>query len=291
MAKHLKPPENTRGKGLWLAVLLGSAALLVGAVVFLLLQTKPAAGDKNGVASETTLPVLQEQESMNGDSAGPAQASETAEVPNEQTEPTEPLPDNPIDWAYYTDINPDVYAWIYVPNTGIDLPVLQSQGEEDDNLYLHHDMYGNYLFAGEIYSQKKNAKDFSDPVTVLYGHNMKREGERFTNLLYFQDADFFDANEFFYIYTPGHILTYRIVSAHSFDTRHILNTFDLDTEEGFQEYIDTILSPRTMIVNLREGAEVTTEDHIVTLSTCTYTTSGKIRYLIQGVLTDDQPTN
>lgn len=284
MAKYTKETENNSKRGVWIAVLLGSAVLVIGAVVLLLTQTRKAPVDNSGIAAETTLPSISEQPEANITT----EPSEEIEAP---TEATEPLPDNPIDWEHYTDINPDVYAWIYVPNTGIDLPVLQSQGEEDDNLYLHHDINGNYLFAGEIYSQKKNARDFSDPVTVLYGHNMKREGERFTNLLYFQDEDFFDENEFFYIYTPGHILTYRIVSAHAFDTRHILNTYDFSKEEEFQEYLDTILDPRTMIVNVREGVELTTDDRIVTLSTCTYTASGKIRYLIQGVLTDDQPTN
>ena len=284
MAKYTKETENNSKRGVWIAVLLGSAVLVIGAVVLLLTQTRKAPVDNSGIAAETTLPSISEQPEVEG----MTEPSDGTEAP---TEATEPLPDNPIDWEHYTDINPDVYAWIYVPNTGIDLPVLQSQGEEDDNLYLHHDINGNYLFAGEIYSQKKNARDFSDPVTVLYGHNMKREGERFTNLLYFQDEDFFDENEFFYIYTPGHILTYRIVSAHAFDTRHILNTYDFSKEEDFQEYLDTILDPRTMIVNVREGVELTTDDRIVTLSTCTYTASGKIRYLIQGVLTDDQPTN
>ncbi len=276
MAKHLKTKQGK--KGIWIAVLLVSAALLIAALVFLLPQLLPAPEDKAGVAAATALPSETETEA-------PAQAAE------ESTETEEPaLAENPIDWKYYQDINEDVYAWIYIPETGIDLPVLQSQGPEDDNLYLHHDINRNYLFAGEIYSQKKNAKDFSDPVTVLYGHNMKKEGERFTNLLYFEDEEFFNDNEFFYIYTPGHILTYRIFSAHGFDTRHILNNFDFSTEEGFREYITTILSPRSMIVNIREGVTISVEDHIVTLSTCAYVGTEKIRYLVHGVLVDDQLT-
>lgn len=287
MGKFVKETEKKRSAGRWVVLLLISSVLIVGAVTLLILQLRSAPEDKTGVETATTLPTYTEEASESAVSA----PSEPEATVTPEAETTEPLPDNPIDWGYYTDINPDVYAWIYVPNTGIDLPVLQAQGEEDDNLYLHHDINGNYLFAGEIYSQKANAKDFSDPVTVLYGHNMKREGERFTNLLYFQDEAFFNENEFFYIYTPGHILTYRILSAHAYDTRHILNTFDFSKEEDLQEYHDTILSPRTVIVNVREGAELAPDDRIVTLSTCTYTASGKIRYLIQGVLVDDQQTN
>lgn len=287
MANYVHETEKKPKKGVWILVLALSLALVIGAVVVFVILSRPASTDRAGVADETSLPSLVEPES----SATVTEALTEAPTEEPTEPPTEPLPDNPIDWDYYTGINPDVYAWIFVPETGIDLPVLQAQGEEDDNFYLHHDINGNYLFAGEVYSQKKNAKDFTDPVTVLYGHNMKREGERFTNLLYFQDEDFFRENEFFYIYTPGHILTYRIASAHSFDTRHILNTFDFTTKEGFQEYLDLILNPHTILANVREDVELSTEDCIVTLSTCTYIGGEKIRYLIQGVLVDDQPTN
>ena len=133
-----------------------------------------------------------------------------------------------------------------------------------------------------------NAKDFSDPVTVLYGHHML-DNSMFSTLYYFRDQQFFDTNEFFYIYTPGHILTYRIVSAHQYDERHILNSFDFSKEDVFREYLDEISNPRSMLADVRDGIQLTTEDRIVTLSTCI--SGGSMRYLVQGVLIDDQPTN
>ncbi len=277
MGKYSKEPTKKTGRGVWIAVLVVSLLVLVGAVILLLPQLLSAPAHSSGV-DEEALPTLTDAE--------PASA-----VPEEtDAEETRSLAENPIDWAEYTELNEDVYAWIVIPGTGIDLPVLQAHGEMDDNFYLHHDINGNYLFAGEIYSQKANAKDFTDRVTVLYGHNMKREGERFTNLLYFEDETFFQEHEFFYIYTPDRVYTYRIASAHAYDTRHILNNFDFGKDEDFQEYLDTILSPRTVIANVREGVELTLDDHIVTLSTCTYVNNDKIRYLVQGVLVDEQPT-
>ena len=80
------------------------------------------------------------------------------------------LADNPIDFDSLIEKNEDIYAWIYVPDTHINYPVVQSQ--TDDNFYLDHDIYGNYSFAGAIYSQVCNNKFFTDRVTVLYGHNM-----------------------------------------------------------------------------------------------------------------------
>ena len=70
-----------------------------------------------------------------------------------------------------------------------------------------------------------------------------------------------------------------------------VDNFDFSTEEGFREYLSTILSPRSMIVNIREGVTIGMDDHVVTLSTCAYVGAEKIRYLVHGVLIDDQPTD
>lgn len=220
------------------------------------------------------------------ESIAPSEETPThSQQPSESMQPL--LVENPIDFAGLQKLNPDAYAWIYIPNTDIDLPILQASLSKDDNFYMHHDIEGEYDFKGSIYSQRANKKDFSDPVTLLYGHRML-DKSMFSNLHYFRDDKFFDENRYFYIYTPGHILTYEIVSAHQYDERHILNSFNFAEPEVFQEYIDYILAPKTMVANVRQGVTVTTEDHIVTLSTCTE--GGSARYLVQGVLVNDERT-
>jgi sortase B len=106
-----------------------------------------------------------------------------------------------------------------------------------------------------------------------------------------RDDQFFREHEFFYLYTPGHILTYRIASAIQFDTRHILNCFDFSKDSVFQDWIQNyILEPKSMIRAVREGIEVTTDDKLVILSTCMDIGGVRYRYLIQGVLIQDEPT-
>ena len=46
-----------------------------------------------------------------------------------------------------------------------------------------------------------NKRDYSDRVTVLYGHNMAN-GSMFATLHRFYDADFFNQNRYIYVYTP-----------------------------------------------------------------------------------------
>ncbi len=221
--------------------------------------------------------------------------AETADTPTSteaepETEPvSEPeteLPPNPIDFDALMEKNPDVCAWITVPNTNIDYPILQSSDANDD-FYLNHGLDGQWDGNGSIYIQRLNNNQFLDRNTVIYGHNMLN-GSMFRTLHYFRDPDFFNANEFFTIYLPGHILTYRIFSAYRYDNRHILRSFDFSDTEVYRDYLNFATNPTSLIRNVREGVEVTTDDRIVTLSTCIG--SQAYRYLVQGVLIDDQPT-
>ncbi len=196
------------------------------------------------------------------------------------------LPDNPIDFAALQEQNPDVYAWIEIPGTEmINYPVVQPY-EEDDDFYLTHDWLKQYEDDGAIYSEKQNSKDFSDPNTVLYGHNM-RTGAMFRKLHNFKDKDFFEENKYIYIYTPGHILTYEIFAAYKSDNRHILNSYNFNDEEVFANYLKDIQNPASMVVNTRQ-VELTTESKILTLSTCI--NDKNYRYLVQGVLINDELT-
>ncbi len=285
-AKEEKKQSN---KTLWILILILALLLIaVGLGVYTWVyvsKTIDFSDYRNEPAETRPVPTatVPEEDSEQGDLIDPEATS-----PGAQPTETEPqLAENPIDFAGLQELNKDIYAWIYIPNTGIDLPVFQASADKDDNYYMYRNVKGEYEFKGSIYSQRLNKKDFSDPVTVLYGHHML-DDSMFSNLHYFMDKQFFRENEYFYIYTPGHILTYHIVSAHEYDERHILNSFDFKQERAFRDYLDYIMAPRTMVAYVRESVVLTTEDRIVTLSTCTE--GGSARYLVQGVLISDEPT-
>ena len=67
--------------------------------------------------------------------------------------------------------NPDIYAWLYIPGTDINYPVCQST---NDVYYLTHNTQGGLDANGALYTESAyNGKGFTDPVTVIYGHNMR----------------------------------------------------------------------------------------------------------------------
>ena len=123
--------------------------------------------------------------------------------------------------------------------------------------------------------------------TVLYGHYMAN-GMMFADLHKFRKADFFQQHDTLYIYTPGHILTYRIYAAFVYDNRHILNSFDFSNPFEYQAFLSQTLNPSSMRRQVRDGVTVTTDDRIITLSTCTGKSTE--RYLVEGVLIHDQRT-
>lgn len=123
-------------------------------------------------------------------------ATETAETETATEEQSEVIP---VKFEELQAVNPDIYAWITVPGTVIDYPILQHAS--DNTYYLMHNIDGSYGYPGCIYTENMNSKDFTDNNTVIYGHNMKN-GSMFAQLHKFEDPDFFNENREVLIYLP-----------------------------------------------------------------------------------------
>ncbi len=170
-----------------------------------------------------------------------------------------------IDFDAVKAVNPDVYAWIWIPGTNIDYPILQSE-TEDDAYYLNHTIERLEGLPGSIYTEKYNRTDFSDQVTVVYGHNMKN-GSMFADLHKYEDEEFFKNNPYVYIYLPdGKAWRYRIFAAVRFDDRYILGNYSFSDITDFQSYLDELRS--SISGNVDMNVEVTQDTGILTLSTC-----------------------
>ncbi len=194
--------------------------------------------------------------------------------------------DNPIDFAKVWEQNKDVYAWIQIPGTVIDYPILQHP--TDNFYYLNHNMDGTKGYPGCIYSEDYNQKDFSDFNTLLYGHNMKN-GTMFANLHHFSDAEFFEQNKEIYIYTPDKKYSYEIFGAYTYDDRHILSSFNFENIKICNDYIEEIFNRKDMSANFREDIKLTEDSKILTLSTCIKGKDDK-RFLVQAVLINEDET-
>ena len=210
-------------------------------------------------------------------------------APSEPAQPDEPapeLPDNPIDFASLQEEYPHVVGWIQVPDTNINYAITQSGSDVAEDFYLTHNEKGEKKRSGSIYIQKYNHATFTDPNTIVYGHNMAN-GSMFANVHKFKKKDFFDSHQYLYVYLPGHVLTYRIYSLFTHNPRHLLWAYDFETEEGCQKFIDKTLNPKTSIKRVRDGVSPTPADRLITLSTCVDASADTDRLLLVAVLESD----
>ena len=209
-----------------------------------------------------------------------AEPQETAASEENVQGPTETA--SPVDWEGLWKINQDVYAWITVPGTVIDYPILQHA--TDNTYYLNYNIDGSYGYPGCIYTENLNSKEFTDNNTVIYGHNMKN-GTMFAGLHQFEDKNFFDSHQSVLIYTPQKTYEYTIFASYIYDDRHLLYSFDFANEEVYGSYLENIQSMRDLSANLRSDVAVTKENKIITLVTCMANQPDK-RLLVQAVLNE-----
>ena len=190
---------------------------------------------------------------------------------------------SPIDFAKLQEQNPDVYAWIEIPGTNVNYPILQHP--TDDVYYLDHTIDGTAGLPGSIYTESCNYKDFSDFNTVIYGHDM-RDGTMFKDLHKYEDAEFLKEHPEVIIYTPEKKFVYRIFAAVVYSDMHIMEGYNFLLESERQAFLDSIYESRDMRNSIDESVEVTPENRIITLSTCIGNEADH-RFLVGAVLVDE----
>lgn len=190
------------------------------------------------------------------------------------------------DWDALHEENPDIYAWIVVPGTSVDYPVLRHPA--DDTYYVSHDLDGTGDSAGCIYSERFNKKDFTDFHTVLYGQT-RDDQTMFSTLHNFEEPGSLEGDHYIFVYTEDGILVYRIFAAYEFPAIHLLANFDLTNEYVREQYLKEVFAvdeEDTNTANIRHDVEVTADDHIITLSTHVSDPDrdAMYRFLVAGVL-------
>ncbi|MCR5753527.1 MAG: class B sortase [Acetatifactor sp.] len=237
--------------------------------------------------------IVEEPEPMIEEEVMEEPEPEVVEEPEVDEEPTEEekllaygvtIPDKEVDFDNLQEtVNKDIYAWIYIPDSAIDYPVLQHA--TDTAYYLNYNLDGSKGYPGCIYTEYYNSKDFTDPLTVVYGHNMKND-TMFAGLHKFEDEEYFNNHPFIYMYTPEKLLVYEIFAACRHSNEHLLFGHDFSNASSMKLYIDDIMKTEGKTSHFRKDLEVTSDSHILTLSTCV-PNQADYRYLVQGVLINE----
>ncbi len=198
----------------------------------------------------------------------------TEEGQAEKTEEMEEETETPEDDWWYQDIrihvgamkeeNPDIIGWIRFDHIEqLSYPVLYSG---DDETYLRTDIYGNSTIAGCIFMEGMNHPDFEDSHTILYGHNMKNLS-MFGSLKKYKTEDFYKQNPFFTIYTTDMAYRYQIFSYRDVPETDSVYSVGFEADDAFKAFVHTMIQKSYYDT----GIEVTKDDKVMTLSTCSST--------------------
>ncbi len=172
--------------------------------------------------------------------------------------------------------NPDFSAWLTVPGTMIDYPVMHTPQDIEYYIYRSFDRSDSPSgtpFIGEY-------GDLDSSKCIIYGHNMK-DGTMFHDLLKYEKKSFWQEHPTFTIHTLEGERTYAIFSA--------VRTRVLETgESGLRFYRLPEGLKDWLLYSALYDTGITPEDgdSIVILSTCSYHTD-EGRFLVAGRLQTD----
>lgn len=201
-------------------------------------------------------------DSMTLEETAPEETKETASVILRES-----AQDAQVDFRALKEENPEIFAWIYIPDTSIDAPVAQSG--ESDEYYASHNITKENDENGALYIEAANLTSMCDFNTVIHG-NTAEDGESglFAELYQFSDPDYFDSHEQMYLYLEDNVLTYEIFAAYERENNSLIRTYDFTYLSGCDQFLKDMYGIRSMNMMIRSGWEDVTPYHfLVTLTT------------------------
>lgn len=232
--------------------------------------------------------VLTEMEYRKGDAAYDALAELVQGEPDESPVLSDPAAESEsesetdgseipeVDLDVAREVNSDIAAWLYCPDTVIDYPVCHG---DDNAYYLTHLADGTYNSNGCLFIDCSNAGDFTDDNTIIYGHHMD-SGKMFASLIKYADQSYYDAHPIMCLTIGDEQYELEIFSGYVTTVDSGAYVISCGTEHAFAKWLREIVgksdfTPHAMTLGMK--------DRIVTLSTCAYDFQNA-RYVVHGRL-------
>lgn len=205
-------------------------------------------------------------------SSSPTAASAaSSQVPVSSAPPERDAQGRLIKFLELQKINPAIVGWIKVPNTIIDLPVLQADSK-DPEFYLTHDYNNKYAKYGSIFVDSHcSVEQGKSKSIILYGHSLN-SGRMFTELNKYKNYSFYKSNPVFTFDTIDSQSQWKIISIFLTNTLPDQGEpFDyLKTQfKDSSEYLNFVYQMRIRSL-FNTGVSFNKDDQIVLLSTCSY---------------------
>lgn len=181
-----------------------------------------------------------------------------------------------INAAELSATNPDFRGWLFLPNTGISLPVVSGR---DNSYYLHHSFYGGPSAYGTLFFDTTSTDTAVN--RVIHGHNMgKGRKEMFSSLVNYQGQAYADDHKVLYFIAPDNTVSvYSLFAVLNRDTK-TGNKPDYRTPffAEAQDYWDFVSSLKEE--SLIKLSYLPTGEELMILSTCNRTFGETNRLLV-----------
>ncbi|MDE5748152.1 MAG: class B sortase, partial [Acetatifactor sp.] len=183
-------------------------------------------------------------------------------------QPTPEPVENPYQDSFLA--NEDMIAWLVVPDTRIDYPVMWTP--RDENYYLRRGFDGGSDQNGCLILDTDSCVDPMTTNLIIHGHNMK-SGAMFGELDKYKEESYFQEHKEMLLHTEKGLHTYEVIAV--FPSQVYLKTeqvfkfyqfFQADTQEEFDDFYNNIKA-----LSLYDtGVTAQFGDRFLTLSTCSY---------------------
>ena len=181
-------------------------------------------------------------------------------------------------------MNSDVMGWLTIYGTSIDYPLVKAQ--HDNFTYLSKNPEGEWESSGSIYVDYRNDAHFQDFNTIIHGHHMA-DHKMFGDLDLFVKQDYFNEHQYANLFFDGMNYGLEIFAVMTIDAYHpVASSPNIQDPAAQQELLNSILNEATQ----KREIGITTDDHIIIMTTCNLTeTNG--RYTLVAKLLDHEVAN
>lgn len=196
--------------------------------------------------------------------------NEIDEIKVDETKVTDAVTKKMLQLQELKKENNDIVAWLEIPDTKINYPVLQTT---DNEYYLTHTYKKENSKDGSIFLDKDYDWDIHSSNLLIYGHNNKN-GNMFQDLLKYEDESYYKEHPTIQFTTVDEDSTYEIIAV--FKSRvyykNEQNVFryyffiNAENEEEYDYYVEE--SKKSSLYETGKTAEY--GDQLLTLSTCEY---------------------
>lgn len=201
--------------------------------------------------------------------ATPDPSPEAVAPPTATPEPTPVFLDNPYRDSFLS--NSDMAAWLQIPDTNIDYPVMWTP--RDENYYIKRGFDGSPNQNGCLILDTDSCLDPLTTNLIIHGHNM-RSGAMFGTLTNYENEEFYRTHKEIVLYTEECQRNYEVISVFrsqvfkksQTDVFKFYKFFQAETQEEFDDFYDNIKE----MSQYDTGVTAQLGDNFLTLTTCAY---------------------